>query len=69
MFYHPCQAAHAGRRAEALGKAVYTWCTTGRSNWLERGFHVHDVAGYVLMPSETDEWVEMEEDGEEPPNI
>ncbi|MEW5883378.1 MAG: hypothetical protein AB1725_04040 [Armatimonadota bacterium] len=49
---------------EALrgGGSVYSWKTTGRANWLERGFSVVDVLGYVVLPSELPATIDMPDD-------
>ena len=46
------------------GKVAYTWRSVEGSNWLDRGFHVADPVGYVLLPEGLPDWIEMEDDKE-----
>lgn len=53
--------------ARVSGRAVYTWKTSGRANWLERGYSNVDALGLVLVPSGLPPTIDMPDDapGEE----
>lgn len=38
------------RASREQNKEIYTWCTEGKWNWLERGFRLANRLGYVLLP-------------------
>jgi hypothetical protein len=57
-------AADAELEAARSGGAVYSWKTTGNANWLERGFSVVDVLGYVVLPSGLPTEIDMPDDPE-----
>uniref|UniRef100_A0A7C4CCD0 Uncharacterized protein n=1 Tax=candidate division WOR-3 bacterium TaxID=2052148 RepID=A0A7C4CCD0_UNCW3 len=64
-FYQLEEHARAQRLAERTGRAVYTWKTTGRANWLERQFSNVDALGLVLLPSGLPETIAMPDDAPE----
>ncbi len=41
---------------------IYTWKTTGRSNWLERGMSLVDSLGLVVLPARLPAHIEMPDD-------
>jgi len=56
------EAQDAEKHAERAGSTVYSWKTCGRSNWLEKGFSLVDVLGFVVLPSGLPSTVEMPDD-------
>lgn len=48
--------------ARQLPGVVYTWKTTGRSNWLERGISLVDSLGLVVLPAQLPDLIEMPDD-------
>jgi hypothetical protein len=42
--------------------SIYSWKTTGSSNWLEKGLSIIDVLGLVLLPSDSPDWIELPDD-------
>ena len=54
------------KKAEALAKQVngevYSWKTVGRSNWLEHGYRLVDVAGLVVLPGRLPDSIQMADD-------
>jgi len=56
------QHAAAEACAEASGGEVFSWKTTGRSNWLEKGFSVVDVLALVVLPAGLPDVLDMPED-------
>ena len=48
--------------AHWLPGIIYTWKTTGRSNWLERGMSLVDSLGLVVLPTELPAYIEMRDD-------
>ena len=55
-----CAAAFAA--AEKTRGDVYTWKTTGRWNWLERGASVVDALGLVVLPPGLPALIDMPDD-------
>jgi hypothetical protein len=55
---------YAQAKAEALrtGGVVYTWKTSGRSNWLERGVQLADRLGFFVLPDALPSTIEMDDD-------
>ncbi len=49
-------------QATRTGQAVYTLKTEGRSNWLERGIHIVDELGLVLLPANSPDMIDLPDD-------
>lgn len=64
-FYDAEEGAAAERAAVDSGRVVYTWSTSGRSNWFSRGFHLADRLGYVLLPPGLADQIDGLDDGAE----
>ena len=56
------EAEQASRVADRSGHVVYSWKTTGRCNWLERGFSCVDVLGLVVLPAGLPQAIDMPDD-------
>ena len=59
------QIEELGRVKERLnqtGGCVYTWKTTGRSNWFERGLSIVDSLGVVILPEGIPAVIELPDD-------
>lgn len=56
------QHADAEACAESSGGQVFSWKTTGRSNWLEKGFSVVDVLALVVLPAGLPDTIDMPQD-------
>jgi len=54
------QAAQA--RASASGGKVFSWKTTGRANWLEKGLSPVDVLALVVLPAGLPDFIRMPDD-------
>jgi hypothetical protein len=50
-FYELEEAREAWEAASRSGAALYTYKTSGRDNWLDRGASVIDALGLVVLPS------------------
>ena len=61
--YQTEQADEAMRDAQNIGGNVYSWLTTGTSNWLEFGYHWADVLGLVVLPAGYPHLIELASDG------
>jgi hypothetical protein len=48
--------------AEINDGAVYSWKTTGYSNWLEKILSVSDVIGLAVLPNGMPDWIELPDD-------
>jgi hypothetical protein len=64
-FYQLEEAASAIRHARRVGLTVYTWKTSGRSNWLERTISNVDALGLVLLPSSQPGVIDLPNDAPE----
>ena len=56
------EAREAYTEAAARGGAVYSWKTTGRWNWLERGGSIVDVLALTVLPEGLPEIIDMPDD-------
>ena len=56
------EADEAQRRSRRAGGAVYSWRTTGRSNWLERGISCVDVLSLTVLPRSLPDYIDMPDD-------
>lgn len=50
--------------ADKVGSSIYSWKTTGKSNWLEKGLSVVDVLGLVTLPKDLPDWIDLPDDEE-----
>ena len=64
-WFDTSEAAKAEELAEITGGRVYTWKTIGKHNWLERGFHIIDALGLVVLPQIFPDEIKMLDDSEE----
>ena len=48
--------------AEIKDGAVYSWKTTGYSNWLEKILSISDVIGLAVLPNGMPDWIELPDD-------
>ena len=48
--------------AQTTGGVVYSWKTTGRWNWLERGTSIVDVLVLTVLPRGLPDTIEMPDD-------
>jgi len=48
--------------AKRSGEQVYCWKTTGRWNWLEKGWSIADVVGMVVLPKGLPDVIDMPDD-------
>lgn len=58
------EAAQAFAEAERKQGCVYSWRTVSVHNWLEKGCHVADVLGLVVLPAGLPDVIEMPDDEE-----
>ncbi len=53
-------------RVQAIVKhsngVVYTWKTTGHFNWLERGYKLADRLGFLVLPKQLPETIDLDDD-------
>ena len=64
-FFELEQADQAIKVARLSGSDVYTWKTTCRSNWLERGLSNVDALGLVVLPAGLNDIIDMPDDPRE----
>ena len=63
-FFQIEELQNAEQYAEEIDGSIYSWKTTGNSNWLEKRLSVADVLGLVVLPKNMPEWIDLPEDGE-----
>jgi len=56
------EARKAHELAECTENVVYSWKTSGHSNWLEKGGSLVDVLGFVVLPHGLPPIIEMADD-------
>ena len=63
-FFQIEELQNAEQYAEEIDGSIYSWKTTGNSNWLEKRLSIADVLGLVVLPKNMPEWIDLPEDGE-----
>lgn len=63
-FFQIEELQNAEQYVEEIDGSIYSWKTTGNSNWLEKRLSVADVLGLVVLPKNMPEWIDLPEDGE-----
>ena len=63
-FFQIEELQNAEQYAEEIDGSIYSWKTTGNSNWFEKRLSVADVLGFVVLPENMPEWIDLPEDGE-----
>jgi hypothetical protein len=61
-FFNLEEAKSAAVEAEKTGGTVFTWKTTGVSNWLEKGISKVDALGLVVLPFCHPDKIDMPDD-------
>jgi len=56
------EASIAEEHARSSGGTVYSWVTSGKGNWLEKGFCWSDVLALVVLPGQLPETIGMPDD-------
>jgi hypothetical protein len=49
---------------QEIDGSIYSWKTTGKSNWLEKRLSVVDVLGLAVLPKNLPDWIDLPDDGE-----
>ncbi len=62
-FYQPEEWRLARSAARTNRTSIYSWKTSGRANWLERGYSCVDCLGLVELPQGLPDEVPMPNDG------
>ncbi|GEM_PF-1441247 len=62
-FYHLEEWRLARSAARRNCTSIYSWKTTGRANWLERGYSCVDCLGFVELPQGLPDQIPMPDDG------
>ena len=68
-FFDTLDAKKAEALAEQVNGEIYSWKTVGRSNWLEHGYRLVDVAGLVVLPGWLPDSIQMADDDLEEDDI
>lgn len=48
--------------AQKTNGSIYSWKTTGKSNWLEKRLSIVDVIGLAIMPKDLPDWINLPDD-------
>ncbi|MCX7782740.1 MAG: hypothetical protein N2318_03740 [Meiothermus sp.] len=59
------QIGDAHELANRLGAQIFTWKTVGSTNWLEKGTSIVDALGYVVLPKQYSDIIELPDDEED----
>lgn len=62
----PEDREQAGLLAAKTDGVIYTWHTSGLSNWLTRGISRVDNLGLVVLPKGLPDYIDMADDEPEP---
>lgn len=60
--FHTTQSEDAQEHADSTGGTVYTWKTSGKQNWLEKGMTRVDAFMFVVLPKEWPDTIDMLDD-------
>lgn len=63
-FFQTEELKSAEQYAEEINGSIYSWKTTGKSNWLEKNLSVVDVLGLAVLPKNLPDWIDLSDDGE-----
>jgi hypothetical protein len=63
-FFQIEELKSAEQYAEEINGSIYSWKTTGKSNWLEKNLSVVDILGLVVLPKNLPDWIDLPDDGE-----
>ncbi|MEP6894078.1 MAG: hypothetical protein ABI986_00590 [Chloroflexota bacterium] len=63
-FFQIEELKNAEQFAEEINGSIYSWKTTGLSNWLERGVSIVDVLGITVLPSGLPDSIDLPDDKE-----
>jgi hypothetical protein len=64
-FYELENAKKAEQFAESIEGEVYSWKTSGYSNWLEKRMSITDVLGLAVLPKGLPDWIDLPDDSGE----
>ena len=54
----------AEQHAEKINGSIYSWKTTGHSNWLEKSLSLVDVLGLAVLPKGLPDLIDLPDDEE-----
>ena len=63
-FFQTEELKSAEQYAKEINGSIYSWKTTGKSNWLEKNLSVVDVLGLAVLPKNLPDWINLPDDGE-----
>ncbi|MEP7137716.1 MAG: hypothetical protein ABI904_22550 [Chloroflexota bacterium] len=63
-FFEIEELESAEQYAKETEGSIYSWKTTGNSNWLEKRLSIVDVLGLAILPKNLPEWIDLPDDGE-----
>lgn len=64
-WYDSSERIEALRDEFAAAGELYSWCSSGRTNWLERRLASSDVLCLVLLDRDRGEWIDLLNDSRE----
>lgn len=63
-FFQIEELGKAEQYAKKVDGLIYSWKTTGESNWLEKRLSAVDVLGLAVLPKNLPDWIDLPNDGE-----
>lgn len=63
-FFQIEELKSAEQYSKEINGSIYSWKTTGKSNWLEKNLSVVDVLGLAVLPKNLPDWIDLPDDGE-----
>jgi hypothetical protein len=63
-FFQIEELKSAEQYAKEINGSIYSWKTTGKSNWLEKNLSIVDVLGLAVLPKNLPDWIDLPDDGE-----
>lgn len=64
-FFQIEELKNAEQYAKETDGSIYSWKTTGKSNWLEKNLSVVDILGLAVLPKNLPDWINLPDDGDE----
>jgi len=62
-FFQIEELKNAEKYAKETNGSIYSWKTTGKSNWLEKQLSIVDVLGLAVLPRNLPDWIDLPDDG------
>jgi hypothetical protein len=64
-FFELEKVKDAEEYAKTTRSEIYSWKTSGHSNWFEKRLSMADVLGLAVLPKGLPDWIDLPDDEEE----